>query len=433
MSTDARTASPSPLSNKASLIPDEAALKRVFDAEFEASIASAKSQLADAPNLAPRVVESAFGTVWAQRGTIATNDQLKAVLAEQIRHSAARALSRRNAAGRMSGGKHGTGTHATASAAQADVWANIQKSLKSPETSTGTHQTAGHVRFSEEKRGAWVVPVVGLVAAAVLATAGVMYVSRRGVDDATLAAVSSTTIQPLVTTSPGQFGPFTINDSTKVTLGPESKIFIPDGFPTKIRAIRIEGSAMFEVAPQTATVTLPFRVVGRKTHAIATGTVFGISAYPNDSAVYVRVKQGSVTMKSGKSQMIVSANQVAVSEAGTVRDATQDPKAGIINWVDNRITVPKTTLRDMLVQLNRWFSAEVKVLDTPLLDREASFDVPANRTNPDSLTAARKAAIAQVEQSANVKYTAEGQAWVFRDNTGAKAAPAPAKPAGKKK
>src|SRR6185369_12180456 len=124
----------------------------------------------------------------------------------------------------------------------------------------------------------------------------------------------------------------------------------------KIRAIRIEGSAMFQVAPQTATVTLPFRVVARKTHAIATGTVFGISAYPGDSAVFVRVKEGSVTMKSGKSQMIVAANQVAVSEGGVVRDASQDPKGGIINWIDGKITVPKTTLRDMLVQLNRWFS-----------------------------------------------------------------------------
>src|SRR5256885_2273761 len=108
MTTDARTASPTSL-NKASIFPDEAALKRVFDAEFGGALASAKSQLADAPNLAPRVVETTFVSLWNQRALLSTQDQLKATMADEIRHGAARALSRRHSAGRFAGGKHATG------------------------------------------------------------------------------------------------------------------------------------------------------------------------------------------------------------------------------------------------------------------------------------------------------------------------------------
>ena len=53
MSTDARTASPSPLTK--SILADEAALKRALDSEFEASLAGAKSQLGDAPALADAI------------------------------------------------------------------------------------------------------------------------------------------------------------------------------------------------------------------------------------------------------------------------------------------------------------------------------------------------------------------------------------------
>src|SRR4051812_35390863 len=117
MSTDARTASPSPLTK--SMLGDEAALKSAFDAEFDACLANAKSQLGDATSLAPKVVESAFVSVWNRRPTVSSRDQLKAMLDEEIRHGSARALSRRASAGRFAGGKHATASHATGDASAA--------------------------------------------------------------------------------------------------------------------------------------------------------------------------------------------------------------------------------------------------------------------------------------------------------------------------
>lgn len=439
MPTDARSASPSPLS-KPTLISDEAALKRVFDVEFEACLALAKSQLADATMLAPRVVETTFVSIWKQRGTIATQDQLKVVLADEIRHGSARALSRRSAAGRFAGGKHATGSHTAAlSEAPADVWANIHKTLNASSAEAhaaldkaGRHEAASHMKFAAKKKN-WFVPVLILVVAVGVSVGGVMYVSRLGVDDATLSAVSNTAIPPLVTSNPGQIGSLALPDGSQLKIGPETKIFVPDGFPKKIRAIRLEGAAQFDVAPTSAIMPLPFRVVAKRNHIITIGTSFAVSAYPGDSAILVTVKEGSVEIKSAKSDFEVKANQVAFADRGTVREATADEKAAF-NWLNGRISIPNSTLRHVVGGLSRWFNMDVKVPDLSLLDRPASLDVPLD----SSLQA-----IKQVEQSANVKFAYEGETKVFRDATpaakaggaakGGAAKGAPAKSGAKKK
>jgi ferric-dicitrate binding protein FerR (iron transport regulator) len=422
MPTDARTASPSPLS-KPPLITDEAALKRAFDAEFQTCLASAKTQLADASMLAPRVVETTFVSIWNHRGTITTQEQLKATLADEIRHGSARALSRRSAAARFAGGKHATGSHATApSEAAADVWANIHKAINASSADAhaaldraGRHEAASHMKIAAKKKN-WVVPLLLLVVAVGVSIGGVMYVSRLGVDDATLSAVSNTAIQPLVTSSPGQFGTLSLDDGTKLKIGPQSKVFVPDGFPRKIRAIRLEGAGQFEVAPTTKAIPLPFRVIAKRIHVITTGTSFAVSAYPGDSAIFVTVKEGSVDVKSGKSVVVVNANQTAYADRASTREATADERATAFNWLDGRISIPNSTLRHVVEGLARWFNMDVKVVDLPLLDRPASLDVPLD----SSLLA-----IKQVEKSASVKFAYEGETKVFRDATpAAKAAPA---------
>jgi len=411
MSTDARTASPSPLTK--SILPDEAALKRVLESEFDASIATAKSQLADAPALAPKVVESAFVNVWNQRANIASQDQLKATLAEEIRHGAARALSRRASAGRFAGGKHAAGSHATGEATAATTWAGIEKALHASSVSeahaahdkAGRHEAASHMKVVAKKKS-FVLPLILLVVAVGVSAAGVMYVSKLGVDDATLSAVSSTSIQPLVTSSPGQIGTLSLPDGSKVKIGPETKIFVPDGFPKKIRTIRVEGAASFEVAPTTTAMPLPFRLVAKRNHVITTGTKFAVSAYPGDSAILVTVTEGSVQVKSGKAMANVATGQTLVADRGTTREATADEKAGAFNWIDGRITIPTTTLRHVVTGLTRWFSFDVKVVDLPLLERQASLDVPLDSS---------RLAISQVEKSANVKFAYEGETKVFKD------------------
>jgi ferric-dicitrate binding protein FerR (iron transport regulator) len=418
MSTpDTRAASSSPLTGPAHLA-DEGALRRAFDAEFAQCLADAKAQLGEATSLAPRVVETAFLAAWAQRGSIASSDQLRAVLADEVKHGAARALSRRvsgarfGAVGAGQAKAHDTTEHET----PGYVWGQIERALRGPTRETrasaaaaGRHEAASHLKGMSKRRG-WVMPAVVGVVAVVVSVGGVMYFDRLGEDDVQLALVANQSIQPITSTS-GQIGTTKLPDGTAMTIGPESKVWMPETFGTKSRVVKVEGTVGFEVAPGKE---LPFRVVSRRNHFIATGTKFVISTFNPDTTPMVLVQEGTVTIKAGKNSAVANAGDAMVADAVKgIRPATDDERAEAFNWVDKRVTVRNKQLRDVVGALTRWFNYDIKVPDTKLLDRVASIDVPLDSS---------KLAITQVEQSAHVQFGYEGETKVFKD--------APATPAG---
>jgi ferric-dicitrate binding protein FerR (iron transport regulator) len=387
----------------------------VFDRDFSSYLTSARAQLGDAESQAPRIVQTAFVNAWNQRASFGTDDQLKAFLTEQVSFGASRALSRRAAAHRF--GTHGgreelhTATHSISNTADAEFsWNEITRSLHSETTSkeahaavatAGRHEAAAHMK-SVAKKGQWKMPVaIGLIAVAAIA-GSFFFLDTLGEGEAAVQAVGSATIQPIASQS-GQIGTFDLADGSKVKMGPESKVFIADGFPTKIRALRIEGTAQINVAPNQP---IPLRVVVRKSQVIATGTSFAISTFLPDSAFAVFVREGTVTVKAGKTEKALAANQTALVKDGAIDVLSDAQKAELFDWVDGKVTVPTQPLRNVMEQLVRWFNLDIKIPDAALLERPASFAV--------SLDSSR-AAIAQIEKSANVKFGYIGENKVFQD------------------
>lgn len=430
MSTpDTRATSPSPLTGTG-VLTDQAALRRAFDDEFAQCLASAKSQLGEATALAPRVVENAFVALWMQRMNLNSREQMRTMLADEVKHGSARALSKRVSGARFGAVGGGAGkSHAAAADAEAPdhVWQQIEKALHGPTAETraataaaGRHGAATHMKDMSKKKS-WVVPVVIGVAALAISVGGVMYFDRLGEDDVQLALVANQSIQPITSTS-GQIGTTKLPDGSGMTMGPETKIWVPETFGQKSRVVKVAGTAAFDVKPG---LTLPFRVVAMRQHFIATGTKFVISTFNPDSVPMVLVQEGSVTIKSGKNTAVATAGQAMVADAAKgIRPATDDEKAEAFGWVDKRVTVRNKQVRYVVNAMTRWFNYDIKVPDTPLLDRMASIDVPLDSS---------KLAISQVEESAKLKFGYEGETKVFRDAPAAGAKPAPAKAAAKKK
>jgi ferric-dicitrate binding protein FerR (iron transport regulator) len=429
MSTsDVRIESPSPLTGSG-VLTDEASLKRAFDDEFAQCLASAKSQLGEATSLAPRVVESAFVALWMQRMNINSREQMRTMLADEVRHGAARALSKRHSGARFGavGGAQGK-SHASSADAEspAHVWAQIEKALHGASAETraataaaGRHEAATHLK-DMSKRPSWIVPVIVGVVALAISVGGVMYFDRLGEDDVQLALVANQSIQPITSTA-GQIGTTKLPDGTAMTIGPETKIFMPETFGQKSRVVKVIGTADFDVAKGQQ---LPFRVVVNRNHIIATGTKFAVSTFNPDSLAMVLVQEGTVTLKAGKNTAVANAGQAMLLDAAKgIRPLTDDEKAEAFNWVDKRVTVRNKQLRYVVAQMGRWFNYDIKVPDTQLLDRVATIDVPLDSS---------KLAITQVEESAKVKFAYEGESKVFRDAAavpaGAKAAPGKAAP-----
>ncbi|HTE43857.1 MAG TPA: FecR domain-containing protein [Gemmatimonadaceae bacterium] len=411
------SARPGSVTSFTPFLTDEQTLKSVFDAEFTSYLESARSKLGDAAAQAPRVVESAFCNAWKQRATLSNADQLRAFLAEEVQHGASRTVSRRAAAHRFGthGGRDsgGTDVHSAAGGTSdaAGSWARIVQAMHDTNTgadshaaaaTAGRHEAASHMRVAARKTS-W-MPLVGIgVVALGLSVGGALYMSRLGEDDAVASAVSTAGLEPIAASSAGQMGSTTLADGTKLRIGPETKITLPEAFPTKIRAVRVDGTAQFEVA---AGQVLPFRVVAKRMHFIATGTKFIISAYPGDSGVMVQVREGTVTVKAGKKSAVVAANQSLYVDNNGMKEPSADQIASAFGWVDGQVATSHRQLRYVVTQLTRWFNLDVKVPDLPLLDRDASFAVSLDSS---------KQAIAQVEKSANVKFSFEGDSRVFRD------------------
>jgi transmembrane sensor len=397
------------------LLGDESALRRVFDREFGDCLTTARAQLGDAEFQAPRIVQTAFINAWNQRATFRTDAELKSFLAEQVTTGASRALSRKAAAHRF--GTHGgrdeihTATHSVANIGDASFsWNEISRALHGEANSkdahaavaiAGRHEAASHMK-AVAKTGQWKLPVaIGLIAIAAVA-ASFVFLDKLGEGEAAMQAVNSATIQPIASQS-GQIGTFNLADGSKVKMGPDTKVFIPDGFPKNIRAVRVEGTAQFDVAPNQPT---PLHVVMRKAQVIATGTSFVVSSFAADSAFAVLVREGTVTIKTDKGEKPLAANQTALVKAGVIGDLPDAQKAELFSWVDGKVTVTNQPMRNVIEQLVRWFNLDIKIVDASLLDRTGSFSVTLDSS---------RAAIAQVEKSANLKFGYEGENKVFRD------------------
>lgn len=410
-------------------LADEEALHRAFLAEYPTLAAEARADLGDdAVALGPKVVEGAFVRAWDQRTTIRTPDELHAFLVEDVHHAAARALSRRAAAHRLGGSDahsahgahnaHGashSAAHATTGADgmvnPEESWGHILHAVKGEGHSPGAlaeaaaisrHDAAGHIAIVTREQTPWRALILGGVALAVVIAAG-FWVERLGADARLAGAVNAADVR-VVTSLPAQVGVVTLDDGTQVRLAPESKLSIPASFSRKLRAVKLEGTANFQVAKGLES---EFRVYARDAIVIATGTAFTVRAYPGENEAAVVVSEGSVEVRQGSTtRALQPGGTLVVSPDSAPRAATPAEREGATSWETGTLTITNRQLRDVLPQLHRWYGLDIKVLDTPLLSRPVTL-----RASLDSSLQA----IRGVEKSTGLQFGYEGQTMVLRE------------------
>jgi ferric-dicitrate binding protein FerR (iron transport regulator) len=393
------------------VLPNPDALHKVFDAEFQNLLVQARQELGEAVSLAPRVAEGAFVRAWDARGRLQTMDQLRQFLRDDVKAAASRALSRRAAIATSDGGEQislKTAEHVAASTAVDPrvSWSHVIAAIHlDPQSAMADKMTAEEFRADTADRleHATKGGISGKTALAIgaaiviLAVAGVMWANRMSTELAIANAMSSTNGR--VTASGfAQIGNITLGDGTEVTLAPDSKLFVPTDFGDKIRPVKLDGAATFNVAKGDG----DFRVYMRNAIIVATGTRFVVSGRWSDTAVIVKVTEGSVgirgTVKGATTT--VGANQTMLVDAsGTIREATADEAEEAGSWAEGKLTMVNRPLKEILPQLLRWYNVDVTVHDLSLLDRTATL-----RTTLDS----GSVALAEVAKSANLAVVKEG-------------------------
>lgn len=402
-------------------LADENALHDAFLAEYPTLTAEAKAELgSEAAALTPKVVEGAFVRAWDARARFRTPAELHQFLVEDVHHAAARALSRRAAAHRFAGHESPQSKQTARTAGEVDMeqsWAHVVHALHgephSPQAlaqaaALSRHEAAEHIAVIERGVPVWKVVAIIAVVVAVLAGA-VALMNYLGADARTAAAVNAGDAR-IVTSLPAQVGVVTLDDGSTVRLAPESKLSIPKGFGSDLRAVKLDGAATFAVAPGKPG---NFQVHTRDVIVVAKGTKFTVRSYETDGGTTVVVSEGSVDVRHGEdAQHVATGHGLVIVPGQPARATTKDEDAAAAGWNDGTLTVVNRPLREVLPQLRRWYGLSVNVPQTALLDRPASF-----RASLDS----SRQAIHGIEQSTGLEFGYIGPNMVFREPAAAAA------------
>lgn len=172
----------------------------------------------------------------------------------------------------------------------------------------------------------------------------------------------------------GQRGTMTLLDGTRVTMGPDSRLWVRVGSAGPREAV-LDGEAVFTVVHDAAR---PFRVQTRSTVTEDLGTTFGVRSYP-DEPVRVVVREGAVAVRdTAHDRVIVLAPRdlAEVSQDGRVAVQRGTDPDTYLAWTTGRLVFRHAPLADVAKQLERWYNVRI-VVDDPTLLRtsvNAAFD-----------------------------------------------------------
>lgn len=398
------------------LITNEQVLERLFRAGYNRWVEDAKKRLGeDSLGAAPRVVSKVFHLAWTDRSRFHSQEELDAFLGANIQHQAAREQSRRASAHRMDakGGEHKEHEHAEMTIDEA--WDRLSHTLQggTPEAyrqraSSARHEAAEHMANIGKEKFNW-KPVAAIGVVGVSIALGIyFYVDSAGADRAIQHALAAQDVRP-VESSYGQMAKIGLDDSTVVLLGPESKLTVPKMFGIELRAVKIEGTANFDVTRTPAQVLQQaFEVRSSNVVIQAKETSsFTVRRFKDDNVVIVHAKRGPIDVRAGENtRNLPEGSAIKVDSAGTMEVPTSEEVAEASSWVDGKASILGKDLRDALPQLKRWYGLDILVQDQSLLSRRVFINADIT---------SKKAAIAAVEQSGGLRFTYIGDNMAFQD------------------
>ena len=315
----------------------------------------------------------------------------------------------RVAAKRFAGHDHAE-AHALHETTPEEAWKHIQHALHgeahSPEAlaaaaAASRHHASEHINIAT-KTGNPVIPIVigGAVLAGLLGLAA--WMTHLSTDAKFAQALAAPDVREVKSTL-GQIGVVTLDDGTKVRFAPESRIIIPKQFGTEMRAVRVEGSAVFDVAPG---LPKELNVFAGDVQMIAKGTSFTVRSYPADSAVVVVTHEGTVAVGREKAMVDVTAgNALLVPPRSAGRAATTAEREEADGWRSGLLVVNDKPLSEALSLLTRWYGLNISVQPDSLLQRRVTM-----RASLDST----RQALRGIEQSTGLEFGYIGQNMVFR-------------------
>jgi transmembrane sensor len=152
-----------------------------------------------------------------------------------------------------------------------------------------------------------------------------------------------------------------LSDGTRVLLAPETRLRVASDFGTHRRDLYVEGEAYFEVAHDS---TRPFTVFAANASTRDVGTVFAVRSYPDEHAVRVVVREGTVAMSGAG--MLAAGDVGRLTAQGRASVRRQANVTALLSWVEGGLAFEDAPLRQVLADLRRWYGVDAVVADPGL-------------------------------------------------------------------
>jgi transmembrane sensor len=174
-------------------------------------------------------------------------------------------------------------------------------------------------------------------------------------------------------TTVGQRDSITLPDSSRVILGPMSRLSVAYG--KSGRSVGLQGDAYFDVRHDAST---PFSVRVGRAVVEDIGTTFAIESDPGDTT-NVSVITGSVRLRSSDSAantgaVLAAGDRGSMSSNGEVRAYPHSVTADVAAWTSGRLVFKNASLVRVIGEVRRWYGVTLRVSDSSLVDRTLTFD-----------------------------------------------------------
>jgi ferric-dicitrate binding protein FerR (iron transport regulator) len=161
------------------------------------------------------------------------------------------------------------------------------------------------------------------------------------------------------TTAQGKQATIKLPDGSTVLLNVASRLEVPSNFVTGNRIVKLKGEALFTVTHQTGA---PFTVIAGASTTRVLGTSFVVRHYPTDTSTLVAVRDGKVAVQS---VILTARQQIEVNTMGVTAIHNVTPSQ--FGFATGTMTLDHVQLRNAILDLDRWYDADIRVTD-PRLD-----------------------------------------------------------------
>ena len=230
---------------------------------------------------------------------------------------------------------------------------------------------------------------LGAIAAGLLLAAGTFVYRSQDTAPTTVAAEQA---DREYATGRGQRATIGLVDGSRVELGYASTLRVRQ-FENGRRELFLEGEAVFDVVHDESR---PCIVHAANATTEDLGTVFGVRAYPGDSAVRVVVVSGKVALRpradapeSARPGTVLLPGQLGqLDTRGRVRVDSGVDTTAYLAWLSGRVAFDNVPLADIAADLERRFGVTIRIADSTVAARRVTVvDMPV-RSVTDVLDAA---------------------------------------------